>query len=441
MNKLMHWILRFFVTSCFDNAIGEDNGGVVDVALDENTEKSPEEDGISTYLGSKEVNPEQRPLKNFDRTGMSKENIDMMVEAAGSEIMLSDETIAELAKKEKETDKKDETTSEDNDDDKKTDGDDSEDDPVKKFYEKSGITEEEFGALPEKVQEKVASLFDTPAEDDKSPEIIAAAQKKTAGLQKVIDAMLDNSTIAAAVEEMKTGKQYLAKELPAVTRAELKTLIEVSGNDEQFETAINELLVSKGESVIGAERSVAEKRFQVKQLEKDAMKIVLDIMKKEPRLATKETDLLKIDENHAEYDNLHGENGIMGILKRSGYSLKKIVDWGADRALNDISYARGWHNDKFKNAEKNGQKKLIEKIREQAKSAKGLDLTRKSAHTEPSKDGGYDRDSLVNSIASGDTDLWNKLIEEAGSNADAERVAELNIMYAEGLKKRKDKSI
>ena len=50
---------------------------------------------LASYMGDKKLNPEQRPLKKFNRNGMSKQDIDKLLREAGSELFMTEDEIAD----------------------------------------------------------------------------------------------------------------------------------------------------------------------------------------------------------------------------------------------------------------------------------------------------------------------------------------------------------
>lgn len=438
MNLYLKRVVYLFSTRCFDDAAAVadppeetevENGGIGGGEEKIPTEK-PVENELDSYVGSEEVNPSKRPLKNFDRKGMTKEAIDRMIMAAGEDIFLTDEQIAGIEKKKKEETGKKEEKTEEKDVKKSSETDTS----VTDFFKNVGIEEKDFTALPETVQEKIVSLYEgSGGKNEESEKLISDASKKNEELQKIIDNLADDSVIAARLEELKTGRRYNASDLPTPTFKEAQALAELADDPDKFRDALTEFLASKAETAVTVERSVAEQRFTRKQLESDALKVVSEIMAKEPRLATVEKDLNKIREGHPEYDKLWGKSGVMGLMKKSGYNLKQIKEFGTDRLLNDISHTMGWTSERFKKAEKNGAKKLLDKIREKHQSARTIDMGKKSSDTIPSEKGGYSRESLIADIVAGNSENFSQLLEQAGDRCDFKRVQELRSIREEAL--------
>jgi hypothetical protein len=449
MNIFLKRIIDAFDVRCYEEAAavadppakGDDESANDDSAADgDNNDSDGSADDIENYRGSKTVNPDQRPLKEFNRTGKTKDQIDDLVSAMGDDIFLSDEAIAAIEKKKKE--EKEKKAKEVSGDDKGSeDGKDigkkeSTDTDVDEFYKKSGITKDDFTALKPELQERIVSLYESKnaGADGEYEKLIAESVKKHDELKATINQLVDDPTISARIEELRTGKKYVATDLPEPTQKEVAALIELSSDPEAFREALLEFMVSKGEQVIKTERSVAEQKWQRKLLEKDALGILQQMMAKEPRLALKEKDLEKVVEGHPEYEKLHGEGGLINYLaKTMGYSLKQIKTKGAEKLLKEIAVEKGWDKERDQKIEKNGQKKLLLRLQEAAKNAQGLDLAKRSPATGPTGADKYDRKSLVSEIASGNMATFNELTEKAGEKGDSKMLSELREIYNQAV--------
>ncbi len=443
----MNALLRLFDVSCYEEAAAvadppADEPGSDSKAGGESSGSGGDADDIENYCGSKKLNPDQRPLKEFDRTGKTKEQIDDLIAAMGDELFLSDEAIAEIEKKKKEGKEKKASENSENSDDKGKKTTDDANSDVEEFYKKSGITKDDFVTLKPELQEKIVSLYESKNtdKDGEYEKLIADSVKKHDELKATINQLVDDPTISARIEELKTGKKYVAADLPEPTQKEVAALIELSSDPDAFREALLEFMVAKGEQVIKTERSVAEQKWQRRQLEKDALGIIQEMMAKEPRLALKEKDLEKVIEGHPEYDKLHGEGGLINYLaKTMGYSLKQIKTKGAEKLLKEIAVEKGWDKERERKIEKNGQNKLLKSLQDAARNAQGLDLSKRSPATGPTGADKYDRKSLVSEIASGNMATFNELTEKAGENGNSKMLSDLREIYNQGIAEAKNK--
>jgi hypothetical protein len=247
---------------------------------------------IKNYRGSKKVNPDQRPLKNFVRDGMNPKQIDALISEAGSEIFLSAEQIAEIEKKNAEVPKDEKETPSEKSKEKETDVSDKkdEDDPeVKEFFEKTGLNEKDFSALPTAAQESLAKAFSTMTESSgKHSEL----EKKYNQLFADVTESNKDAVIAARLEEISTGKAYVATQLPKFTQTEISELdtLLTDGNSTGAIEYLNKWVAAKAQDAIKHERSVIDKQVFRKTAEAKARDIFIEVGKLDPRLAIEEND-------------------------------------------------------------------------------------------------------------------------------------------------------
>jgi len=398
------------------------------------------DDSFENYVGSKDVNPEQRPIKKIDREMFStKVAIDRLVMDSGEDIFIPKDVVEEL-EKEKKPEKKEVSEEETTEADKDKTEDDKEFN-AEAFFEKSGISKEDFSSFDEKLQEKIVDIF-AGSEDNSAIEKIAEANTKVSELNTVISDLYKDPTIAARIEEVKTGKKYVADDLPVVTKTEASKLIGLVDDPDAFEVAVNELMASKGEQVIAVERSISENNARISKLKEEALNVVQKMVEKEPRIGIKEKDLSKINESHSDWHKLHGEGGMFDIFKKMHYTLKQIVAKGPDRLLREIADEKGWSKDRDKKIKQSGKKEFLEQVRLAAKQARTINPDKKSGSSVSTGSGGYDRASLVSEIASGKTTTWERLAADADSRRDRKMMYELQKIHEEGLaagKRRKTK--
>jgi hypothetical protein len=449
---------KFVSLRLYVDGIGEGNEGVVDTQsgeasgneedgadADSKEEQAPKPSELDTYLGSKNVNPDQRPLKNFDRKAFSsKEEMDRFIEEAGAELIMSDEDIAAMskAKKDAEAKKKPEEKETERDESgkfKKKDASEevTDEEAIKGFYEKLAITEEEFIALPEKVQELLAESHTK--EDDVSKKV-TEVEGRYQELNTTVDTLKKDPVIAARLEELATGKQYIARELSQPSRDEISSLMEAATDEASFKQALAEFMVAKAEEVITVERSVIEKHAAKEKLENEAMAVVQEMIKTEKRIGITETDLKNIDDKHKEYDAWKGEKGLLKFFQKHRISLAQIKDIGAEKLLLLLAKDKGWDKERDSKIYQQGAKSLIAKIREAKDKARSIDMGKKSGLPNSDKStGGYNRESLVADIASGTLTQWEKLLERADQVGDRKMMHDLNSIYDEAVRVRRQK--
>ncbi|MBD3293817.1 MAG: hypothetical protein GF393_12910, partial [Armatimonadia bacterium] len=208
--------------------LDEEGGGVEDPADgggDGGSAGDSGDTGDQPYYGSKELNPENRPLR-IDVSDMTQEEIDFALQDGGAELFLTDEEIAakkgdaepdedEGEESEEDDDTEEEKPEEKDDSKKKASGGDEDD--VKEFFESTGLDRETFNNLPEKTQEKLVSLYQSPA----GSEDLKKVQQEYSDFRSNIEKINGDPVIAARLEEMATGQSHVARDVPPITVKEM----------------------------------------------------------------------------------------------------------------------------------------------------------------------------------------------------------------------------
>ena len=435
------------LVACYADGEGGE-GEVVDSGLSATPEgTSSQEEPVSAppaekidYVGSEAVNPDQRPLRDIDLADFgSKEELDKFIMEYGEEIFLTDEEIAERDGKKKEEKKPEDDDDEQEDDpapkkEEKEEEPETPDEDAQEFLKEVGLTAEEFGKLPEKVQERLAEGFSGNAEiSTKASEFEAKYNE----LRKATEQLEQDPTIAARLEELASGKNYTAKDLPTPSKEELEKLMDAALDEGDFQKALNEYIASKAEQVIKVERSVAERKAAEKQLEQDATKVIQEMVEKEKRIGIKEKNPDKI----FGHDAWKGDDGLLNFFKKHNFTMAHIRDMGADKLLTLLSVDRGWDKEREKKIHKQGATSLLQKIREAQSKARTIDMGKKSALPKSGRDsGGYDRNSLIADIASGTSNNWEKLLERADQIGDRKTVNDLVAIREEAMAQLREKN-
>lgn len=411
------------------------------------------ENPLENYVGSKEVNPEQRPLKKIDRKAFgSKAEMDRFIQEAGKELLMSDEDIAsdkkaaeEIAKKEKTPGDKKTVDGKEGKPGKRDEGgkfkkgetveDNSEEDATKAFFETTGIDEKEFAKLPEKIQEKLVEGYSKGFEaTGKTGEI----EKQHGELKTQVTNLVKDAVIAARLEEIATGKSFVAKDLPVPTGIEIENLMEAAGDKAGFQRALVEFMSKKAGDVIAVERSVIESKARREKLESEAMAVVNEMVALEKRIGITEKDIKNVDEKHAEYEAWKGENGLFNFFKKHRLSLSQIKEIGSEKLLTLLAKDRGWDKERDKKVYAQGAKALLAKIKEAAGKARTLDMGKMSASPEAENNQrGYDRNSLVSEVAAGSLNNWERLLEQADQRGDKKMISALTAIREQAMYQRK----
>ena len=455
----------FTLCNYLEGEEGSDGGDVTVVTETDNvTEVTPDHvsDSIETYLGSKEINPEQKPLKSFDRKMLgTKDGIDSFLKSMqdhGEDIFLPAQP-EQKAKSKKEpvkgSDKKPITKekgdglhdegdkgSKGDKGDKGSKGDKGDkgfeevEVDVEKFVEDLGLTIDEFQALPEKVQEKlVAEESPTDVYEQRYTKL----SEEHTGLLNDVVKLKNDPVIAARIEEFNSGKMYVARDIPPVSSKEADSLLTLADNKDEFVQAINELITAKAKEVLTIERGVLDRNTKKRERETKAAQVLQDVINKEARIGITEKDITKIaDESHPEYDKLFGAGSLMEMLKRKKYSPAQIIEKGADEILEEYAKTKGWDKERISKIVKKEKQSLLAKLRDFKKVARTLDIGKKSIVPDTSvSNQGFDKQSLIAEIASGKTATWSKLLSQYGDQGDQGMIAQLNDIYEKGMSQRR----
>ena len=387
----------------------------------------------SDYVGSKDVNPDQRPLKGVDLSDFgSKEELDRFIEEYGPEIFATDEEIAELDKDDSEEVDPEEGPPKE---DKEESTDPEVEDEAQAFLKEVNLTKEEFNALPEKVQEHLADSY---AESSEEVGKVAEIEKKYTDLKTSVDLLEKDPLILARIEELSSGRQYTAKDLPAPTKEELDTLMDASLDENDFKEALMGWVSSKAQELIKVERSVAEHKANVKRVEEDATKVVQEMIEKEKRIGITDKDPDKLF-NHEAWK---GEDGLQKFFQKHQLTLVQIKEMGADKLLRLLSVDKGWDKERDKAISKSTKETLLKNLREAKSKARTIDMGKKSPVSRSARAAdGYDRDTLVTELAQGTSTKWDELLEVADRKGDKRMIGDLIKIQEEAAAVLREKSV
>lgn len=414
---------------------------------------------LSTYMGSKDINPEGRTLKTFNRNDFtSKEDMDDFLRAmkeGGEDIFLPTEQQKPQKrgpgrpKAEDKTPQKKEPKDgvqesgklgEKDADGKKggSGGEEAggaeEEVDIEKFLGDIGVTLEEFQALPEKVQEKLAATVEAPATNVVEEKLRKVETDHLALVNDVVR-LKNDPVVAARLEEINSGKLYVARDVPPITPKEAENLLTLAGDPAEFIQGLNELIAAKAQDVLKIERGVLERNTQRVEREKKAASTLAEVIAKDKRFSINEKDVIKLsDENHPEHDKFFGAGSLMEMIRRKKYSPAQIIEKGPQEILDEYAKIRGWDKEDTAKIVKTEKQSLLNKLRQAPKIARMLDAGKKAAPVKSSDNGGaLDRQTLISNIASGKTSDWSRLMSQAGDRGDDKMLAQLQEIYDEGM--------
>lgn len=381
-------------------------------------------DDISSYIGSEKVNPDKRPLKNFKKDGMSKEQIDKLIEVSGSEIFLSDEELASAenpAVPDVKTEGKEEVPAEDLE--------------IKEFLSKIEISQDEFNALPKKVQEK---LVNTNFEQDNS-ELIKLKEDHDK-LKESLKTLNEDPYIAAAIEarleEVRTGKKLMADQLPEITDKEVEDLDALLASDDKSaaKKLINSIIEKRAADAVERERSVYAAKVERRELERDATRIFSEVGKIDKRLSTS----IK-SENWADVD-VSSEKGaviIVDYCKNNNISLAQVKKFGPEKLYKLIAIEQGWDKERDANIAKSSRDELLKKLRNPEKAKTILQGGSSRAPMSKKDSTGVNREELIEQISNRNPSNYNRLLTLYDGNPTM--LATLNEIRVEGEKRARER--
>lgn len=471
----LNQIFRAFemMNRCHQHSEGEGGGAsgdaITDTTVVEDTEEIEEIDFNSeTYMGDEKVNPGKLPLKDFDRKGKTKEEIDRFIKTAGPSIFLDKEGIekkkaAEEAKKKesagkleakkevvykKDKDAEDqkaviEKVNEDGTfnikigdevienvtketltatkakegetDDTKIETDDEE---VKAFYEKSGLTPDEFAGLSEKAQNTLFEKVFTESE-----EADTSLQEEHTQLKSDYDALLENPAIAAIVQDEASGSNFAATKVDPITDQEIMKIDGAFGEDGKSYDAVRkivgELFDKRITAAVKKERSLQEMTHKAKIEKEDGFKVLKEVGKLEKRLAIKETDYKKFKPGHPEYKKGKGLVEFVDYLKERRYSAAQIKKIGAEELLSSFAKNKGWDKERDQKIFKSGKADLLKKIKDPRLLGKAKSLKQGKKQTVPGSlkgASGVDYKTLKEELIQGKPDNFKRLLRAHANN-------------------------
>jgi len=451
--KSMNAIFRVFENLNFTCYEGEGSGSVVDPPI-EVTEGdnglegidaglAPEEvvdgaaakeeevlGGEALYMGSETVNPDGRELIDFDRSGMSKEDVDAFV--AVSE--------GQLFKPVEDGDKEDDAKEgDDNSDDNKNDtgkadgakdgegdkgdGDKGGDDTdIADFLEKTGLTQEIFKGLPEAAQEKLATQFLGGAKESEATATVTTQYEE---LQTSVDTLRLDPVVAARLEELSTGNKFIA-ELPQMGAADLKVIDDALGEGNQSKALglINDFIAAKSKDAVAHERSVIDNQAAHVELERGAGEELAKMGDIDPRMKvegiTNWADLKASNPKFAEFQK--GPGKITAFLAEKGIGLQQIKKLGAEAIYSLYAKNMGWTQEKEQNIAKNSVKVFLSKLKGQPKTRTLTQGKQKVIPGSKTASTGINRTTLIDELVAGNPANYEKLLEANDGNPENIRI-------------------
>lgn len=424
MKNLIKLLLEAFDVRCFEGAAV---GGVV--TEDEDHVEEIDLGPIDDYIGNKEVNPNRTPLKDFDREGMTHDDIDSLIDGSEGKLYLSPEEIKKLAeaaekeggeggkgKKEKtdedpdnkdKIDKKDDEKQDDDKGDKK--GKDEPDPETVEFFKQTDMTQEEFSSLSEKAQKKLVSEVYGKSENAKES---VSLKEKVEKLESWISTVSKDASVAARLEEINSGKSILADPEKIVTdemMVKIDAVLAAEGDDNTAKA--KKMILDIVKDAVKAERSVADNNARQEQHEKDTWKVLRSLGKLNPELKIDERDHKKIKSGHPEWQK-YTENlgGVVDWANKKGI-LNNLKNMSKEEVYAAYSTHKGWDKDRDTKIFDSGADGLLKKLKN-PKYAKSLDQGKKQVKLGSRKaETNIDYDTLKDEMLKGDMKQYTRLVK------------------------------
>jgi hypothetical protein len=385
-------------------------------------------------MGSKAVNPTGRPLRPTVMHGVAGgDELDGVIRIMGDDAYMTPKEIAAYEKanvktvKPKESEKSSDEHADPNDekpvdekpeagggknpDEKPKDDKAKQDDvdpDVAKFYETTGLTSEAFAALPKPAQERIAKIVETSTTATESQN---EEHEKTT---RLLNAMNSDPVIRARLEEKRTGKSYVANDMPRVNPTDLDTkLIEGLGLSDSerglLAGEVNRLLLKHAREAVKVERSVADAAAKSEALQREGWGVILKLGEIDKRLAVENPD-----ETFKKGFAPGSEMEKFGkFLIDSGIGLPTVINWGPRQLYAAYAESRGWAKERDTKIAEGATKTLLERL-QNPPTAKMKTMPRgKRPPTSESDDFRTEagQEGLITELVAGKTTTLERLLE------------------------------
>lgn len=410
------------------------------------------------YLGSKELNPEQRPLRmNVD--GYDNQAIDDLIDVSDDPFLTDEEIVAMEKAAEKEGDKGKSDDKDKGDDkggkpDDKTDDDkgksddkgegDEEDPDVKHFYETTGLTQEEFKGLSETARKNLHDkVFVDPATSEADTEKISKLEADNKKLSDSLNALNEDPIISLRLDEHATGKSYVAKSIPGVTPEQANAIYEADSIEEATRL-VNKFFTDNVTEAVKIERGHTDAKEAQEKITSEANDIVNSLGEMDKRLKFKNGEEAMqwfVDDFNIYNKNPQFEEMVKmtKILRDRGITTgAQITALGKDHIYAIIQRENGWDKDRDDKIVKDAKKNIMEKLLNPriAKGGKKAATSLMQGGRDVNIKEGVNRKALIEELKNGNPATFNKLAERF--EGDLEMTEELGRIQREGAKARRE---
>lgn len=397
---------------------------------------------VETFVGNKDVNPDQNPFTPefeaaIEKYGYSEEKINELITVDPS-VVMTQEQIMEADKKAEE-DEKNEDTKEG--DEKPDEGEDdrNEDESVKKFFEETKISKEEYEGLNEEAQKYITEKYESQSGPN---EEVIAIKKEFEEHKKNTNAIFEDPLIQTRINEIQEGKAYLPKSIPMLSSDEYEK-IQSAESVKECNEIIDKIVNSRVQPHVSNAWVTLENKNYQKQEQEKCEKLLISIgeIDKEFEVGAKNFKEIENDPQKMEAYN-NGLGKIVNYLQEKGETWTSINKKTPKEILAMYNISTGRDQKVFKEVEKQTKKKLFEVLKnptvakdKQSRKAKTMKAGANSKGYPTGTGGlaGLDRSTLVEQVANGDTAEYDRLGEYAAATADKKQIDYLKGVWSDAI--------
>jgi hypothetical protein len=284
--------------------------------------------------------------------------------------------------------------------------------------------------LPPKAQENLAKSFESFAQAENR---IKDAEKNYKTLKQDTDAALNDPVVAARMEELATGKAFIAAKINPITEADLIPVDKLLALDKKSEAAdmLNKILQERAQDAIKHERAVLDRKVADTRMRVDAHTVLQKLGEIDPRLTVKDSDYARIVPGHKDFKVM---NDIIEFCKKHDITVKQIKEFGPEKMYNLIATDKGWSKERETSIYQQGKQSLLDKLKNPTK-VRALEPGKRTAPIAKTgkEQSAMTQEALVDEIADGNFTNWERQLEAADGNP--RRIAELEKIRQQGSQK------
>ena len=418
-------------------------------------EETPIQDGVqdeNTYIGSKELNPNQHPFtpefeKEVEKHKYSNEKIDELISVDPS-IIMTNEQIEEVDKKAEKDEIDKNTDDEQNQDDKDIDDKNKDDQSnkeeaqdVEDFYNTTKLTKEEFDNLSDDAQKYIVEKYENQHSEN---EKVNAVKEEFDSYKNSVNTILEDPYIKIRMQEKQEGREYLPKQINTLSSEEYNNIIDAE-TPEECNEIINKIINKRVEPHVKNAWNKLESDNNLKQEKTNCEKLLLSIGELDDEFYVDAKSFDEISGNPKKLERYNqGLSKIVDYLKEKGENWSSINKKTAKEILAAYNIYSGRDQKILKKVEEQTKRSLLERLKnptiaKDAQSRKAKTMKNGAGSKGYSGNGGrglsgnLDRDTLVEQVAKGDVAEYNRLGDYAAATGNQEQIDFLKGVHADAL--------